>query len=453
LWKANSLKKLDAWIGGATSSGGRLTLVDACLSNLPSYVMSMFLLNKTFIEKLDKHRRRFFWHGKKQKKGYYMVKWTRVCRSKKKGGLGVKDLRKQNISLLCKWWWKLDTLDGLWQKIVKAKYLRNKTVATVTSRFNDSPCWKSILKVKDTYLAGRMVMLKNGNITRLWKDSIMGEQPFCDQFPVLFNLCQVQDCTIKSCREANFVIPFRRRLRGELMDHWQYILNILLSVPPCEDDDKIAWSLNKNTVFSTRSVYTLLEKPLAGSNNKWIWKAKMPLKIKIFMWQLCQDAVLTRENMKKRKWPGSPTCSFCRQVESNDHIFFTCNTSRVVWGVLASAMGVRCVPNSFWQAMAWLHAYFPGFERFYTIIIAAICWAIWNVRNKITFDKHILRSPSEISYFAVALIVYWTGLQKPEDKSYLSEGAKKMAQAAAAVYSRRATTSPNQTQMLLIKGA
>jgi hypothetical protein len=146
-----------------------------------------------------------------------------------------------------------------------------------------------------------MVMLKNGNITRLWKDSIMGEQPFCDQFPVLFNLCQVQDCTIKSCREANFVIPFRRRLRGELMDHWQYILNILLSVPPCEDDDKIAWSLNKNTVFSTRSVYTLLEKPLAGSNNKWIWKAKMPLKIKIFMWQLCQDAVLTRENMKKRK--------------------------------------------------------------------------------------------------------------------------------------------------------
>jgi glucose dehydrogenase len=103
--------------------------------------------------------------------------------------------------------------------------------------------------------------------------------------------------------------------------------------------------------------------------------------------------------------------------------------------------------------MAWLHAYSPGFERFYTIIIAAICWAVWNVRNKITFDKHILRSPSEISYFAVALIVYWTGLQKPEDKSYLSEGAKKMAQAAAAVYSRRATTSPNQTQMLLIKGA
>ena len=78
------VKKLDAWKGGASSSGGRLTLVDSCLSNLPSYIMAMFILNKTFIERLDKHMRRFFWHGKKLKKGFYMVKWTRVCRSKKR---------------------------------------------------------------------------------------------------------------------------------------------------------------------------------------------------------------------------------------------------------------------------------------------------------------------------------------------------------------------------------
>jgi len=33
--------------------------------------------------------------------------------------LGVKDLRKMNISLLCKWWWKLEHEQGLWQDIVK----------------------------------------------------------------------------------------------------------------------------------------------------------------------------------------------------------------------------------------------------------------------------------------------------------------------------------------------
>jgi hypothetical protein len=86
--------------------------------------------------------------------------------------------------------------------------------------------------------------------------------------------------------------------------------------------------------------------------------------------------------------------------------------------------------------MTWFHAFSPGFEKFYVIIITAVCWAIWNVRNKITFEKHVMKSPSEISYFAVALILYWTVLQKVEDKDCLISGADKMAQAAASIYSR-----------------
>jgi hypothetical protein len=58
------------------------------------------------------------------------------------------------------------------------------------------------------------------------------------------------------------------------------------------------------------------------------------------------------------------------------------------------------------------------------------------VRNKINFEKHVMKSPSEISYFAVALILYWTVLQKVEDKDCLISGADKMAQAAASIYSR-----------------
>jgi hypothetical protein len=47
LWKIY-IKKLDAWVGGANSFGGRLTLVNACLSSPPSYFMSLFLPCKTF---------------------------------------------------------------------------------------------------------------------------------------------------------------------------------------------------------------------------------------------------------------------------------------------------------------------------------------------------------------------------------------------------------------------
>jgi hypothetical protein len=37
-----------------------------------------------------------------------VVRWSKFCRSKKNGGLGIKNLRLMNISLLCKWWWMLE---------------------------------------------------------------------------------------------------------------------------------------------------------------------------------------------------------------------------------------------------------------------------------------------------------------------------------------------------------
>jgi hypothetical protein len=99
---------------------------------------------------MDKHRRRFFWACKKKKRNYYMVKWTKVCRSKGKGGLGVKDLRKQNISLMCKWWYKLEKQGDLWQRIMRKKYMRGKHIRFVKMKSSDSPCWRNLLKVKDT---------------------------------------------------------------------------------------------------------------------------------------------------------------------------------------------------------------------------------------------------------------------------------------------------------------
>ena len=90
----------------------------------------------------------------KKRKRYYLVRWTRICRSKEKGGLGVKDLHKQNLSLLTKWWWKLETRTGLWQEIIRAKYLGRDAVASVKTKVNDSPCWKAIMKVKNLYMVG-----------------------------------------------------------------------------------------------------------------------------------------------------------------------------------------------------------------------------------------------------------------------------------------------------------
>jgi hypothetical protein len=36
-----------------------------------------------------------------------------------------------NTSLLIKWWWKLESKDALWQKLVRAKYLKDRPIACV----------------------------------------------------------------------------------------------------------------------------------------------------------------------------------------------------------------------------------------------------------------------------------------------------------------------------------
>jgi hypothetical protein len=85
--------------------------------------MSIYLLPKTTVAKLDKQRRTFFWQGGGVKRKYHLVKWETICKNKENGGLGVKDIHKMNISLLCKWWWRLESENGLWQDIIEAKYL------------------------------------------------------------------------------------------------------------------------------------------------------------------------------------------------------------------------------------------------------------------------------------------------------------------------------------------
>jgi hypothetical protein len=68
-----------------------------------------------------------------------MVKWKVICKSKRRGGLGIKDLRRMNISLLCKWWWKLEKENGLWQQIIIYRYMQNKSIHNVGHKLNDSP--------------------------------------------------------------------------------------------------------------------------------------------------------------------------------------------------------------------------------------------------------------------------------------------------------------------------
>jgi hypothetical protein len=69
-----------------------------------------------------------------------------------KGGLGILDLELQNKCLLSKWLFKLYNENGIWQSLLRNKYVRNKTIGEVTKKATDSHFWESLMNVKDQFL-------------------------------------------------------------------------------------------------------------------------------------------------------------------------------------------------------------------------------------------------------------------------------------------------------------
>lgn len=136
-----------------------------------------------------------------------------------------------NISLLSKWWWKLEKEGGLWQDIIRYKYLRNDTIHSVAHKLNDSSVWYDMLKVKEIYLLGRTVWIRSGNITRFWKDAWLYQQPICEIAPVLFELCDQKDITVDKMRSGEVAMTFRRGLPKDLRNSWEHIWRDASSFP------------------------------------------------------------------------------------------------------------------------------------------------------------------------------------------------------------------------------
>ena len=126
-----------------------------------------------------------------------------------------------------------------------------------------------------------------------------------------------------------------------------------------EQADRVTWKWEKSGNFSVKSMYKHLFTTNEGDENKQLWKAKVPLKVKIFMWLTLQDSILTKDNLLKRKWKGSPACALCQDTESVNHLMFECPVIKYVWSLMAYILGAAVRPSSFSQYWIWINRYLP----------------------------------------------------------------------------------------------
>ena len=52
-----------------------------------------------------------------------------------------------------------------------------------------------------------------------------------------------------------------------------------------------------------------------------VWKTKLPMKLKVFMWLVYHDKLQTGGELRKRKWKGDPNCTICGTLETTRTTF------------------------------------------------------------------------------------------------------------------------------------
>jgi hypothetical protein len=127
--------------------------------------MGFYLLKESNHYKMDMSRARFFWEGVGEKKKYHMVKWERLCKPEKYGGLGFADTRVGNICLLSKLIYKLESgAQELSCSVLRKKYMGEAGFYQY-SETGGSQFWKSLHEVKKWFKMGLSYCVGNGKQT------------------------------------------------------------------------------------------------------------------------------------------------------------------------------------------------------------------------------------------------------------------------------------------------
>jgi hypothetical protein len=94
-----------------------------------------------------------------------------------------------------------------------------------------------------------------------------------------------------------------------------------------------------------------------------VWKIKLPLKIKVFLWFLQKGVTLTKSNLKRKNWKGSDKCCYCNCVETVDHLFFNCEFAKFIWRIIEIATGLQAPFGSVQFFGQWLNAFKPNLKK------------------------------------------------------------------------------------------
>jgi hypothetical protein len=430
-------KRLGVWDNKFISLGGRIVLLNAVLNAISVFYLSYLKVHNLVWKKIRQMQRDFLWGGRRGSKKISWIKWETVCLPKNKGGLGVRDVRLVNISLLAKWRWKLlDNTQAVWKDVIKGKYGVNAVGKVELG--DDSKPWYSSLWWKDICTIGTNLEINwfsrnvvnivgNREQTSFWWDAWVGELPLKERFPRLFLISDQKDSTVAHMRThssagSQWRFYWRRRFfvwEEELLKELKVVIDQFV---PRVDPDRWGWRPGEDAIFSVNSAYILLSHlpNMEVLKAQWhagifkaLWKSPTPSKVCGFVWQLLHDRIPTRCNLAKRGIIAVGEASLCalcsEENETAAHLFMYCEIAQMMWMEIFDWLKVPFgLPHSLFSMLnCLLCAGNPKVRKGRLMICCAVIWTIWRFRNAVLSDNGAGSIPELVEGVKLASWKWW----------------------------------------------
>ncbi len=149
----------------------------------------------------------------------------------------------QNKCLLSKWLYKLINEEGVWQDLLKRKYLYNKSITQVDKKQGDFHFLSGLIKVKSTFLNMGSWIVNDGGQIRFLEDKWLDNLAFKDKYPSLYAIFRRKSSSIATIMgSVPLNVSFRRALVGQNLVYWHELCASIVHIQLNLSSDYFRWN-------------------------------------------------------------------------------------------------------------------------------------------------------------------------------------------------------------------
>lgn len=130
-------------------------MIKAVAQAMPAYPMNIFKFSDTLCNEIDAALARFWWRQRENERRIHWVSWEDMGYSKCEGGMGFRNLKEFNVTLLAKQCWRLiHDPNSLWAQVLKEPYFPHVLFLEAKKGGRASWIWSIFLEGRELLLKG-----------------------------------------------------------------------------------------------------------------------------------------------------------------------------------------------------------------------------------------------------------------------------------------------------------